>query len=340
MGRNFILIWMKIWLELNKGLSTVICQFVHQKRLSEPGLNLISKLFLKINRTIYDYLKSNFDPIVTLKINHYTLKLPFSHDLPFILKSFPLYSSNLSRLAKYTHKKYQNLTCIDIGANIGDSIAFLRKETEFPVLGIEGDSYFFEILKKNIFQFSNVFIENVYVGAESECVGKEIYRANGSAHLKESDQKMQIQAMPEILKKYPSFAESKLVKLDTDGYDGLILKGAIEFLESTKPVIFFEYDPFYLAKQNDDGISIFNTLLSINYQNLMIYDNTGNYLISLRLNESKHLEDIHQFFSGHSGRFYADICAFHAEDSDLFEIARIEEIKFFKDQKNKSNSIS
>ncbi|MBD2129906.1 hypothetical protein NDI39_22750 [Microcoleus sp. ZQ-A2] len=88
-------------------------------------------------------------PLISYKIAGFNLLLPFSHQLPFILKTYPLYSSNLARLAKYVKEKYEHLKFIDIGANIGDSIALLRKEAVFPILCIEGDEQFLSALEKN-----------------------------------------------------------------------------------------------------------------------------------------------------------------------------------------------
>jgi hypothetical protein len=47
-----------------------------------------------------------------------------------------------------------------------------------------------------------------------------------------------------VLLRKPILVNSKMLKIDTDGFDTLILKSAVDFLKRAKPIIFFEYDPF------------------------------------------------------------------------------------------------
>ena len=122
----------------------------------------------------------------------------------------------------------------------------------------------------------------------------------------------------------------KFIKIDTDGFDCLILRGSLSILKIAKPIVFFEYDPFFLSKQNDDGISIFAALSSIGYKKALIYDNFGDYILSIELTNSYQVEDLHNYISGCGGSRYYDICVFHSEDDDLFEKIRTSEIQFFK----------
>jgi FkbM family methyltransferase len=297
----------------------------HDTQLNRLKANIFTRLFYKIIKLS--------DPLISYKIAGFNLLLPFSHQLPFILKTYPLYSSNLARLAKYVKQKYEHLKFIDIGANIGDSIALLRKEAEFPILCIEGDEQFLSVLEKNATLFSEVYIIKAYLGECSNSIRGTTIKQGGTAHL--SDNKVgnniiEVKKLSDVLKDYPSFWQSKMIKVDTDGFDCKILRGAADFLKSAKPIIFFEYDPFFLSQQGDDGTSIFNDLSSYGYKNLLIYDNFGDLMFSTNINNSRLLEELHLYFSGRLGHRYCDICVFHTEDSDLFEIAREREIQFFE----------
>lgn len=283
-------------------------------------------------RLFYKIIKLS-DPLISYRIAGFDLLLPFSHQLPFILKTYPLYSSNLARLAKYVKQKYEHLKFIDVGANIGDSIALLRKEAEFSILCIEGDEQFLSVLEKNATLFSEVHIVQAYLGESSNSIRGTAIKQGGTAHLSENrvgDNIIEVKKLSDVLKDYPSFCQSKMIKVDTDGFDCKILRGAADFLKSAKPIIFFEYDPFFLAKQGDDGTSIFNDLSSYDYKNLLIYDNFGDLMLSVNINNYRLLEELHLYFSGRLGQRYCDICVFHSEDNDLFEIAREREIRFFE----------
>ncbi|HEY9298922.1 MAG TPA: FkbM family methyltransferase [Phormidium sp.] len=295
--------------------------------------NIFTKLFYKI-------IKFS-DPLISYEIAGFDMLLPFSHQLPFILKNYPYYSSNLARIAKYGKEKYQDIKFIDVGANIGDSIALLRKEAEFPILCIEGEDQFLSVLEKNANFFSEVHIIKAYLGESSNSIRGTTIKQGGTAHLSENkvgDNIIEVKKLSDVLKDYPSFWQSKMIKVDTDGFDCKILRGAADFLKSAKPIIFFEYDPFFLAEQGDDGISIFQDLSSYGYKSLLIYDNFGDLMLSANINNSRILEELHLYFSGRLGHRYCDICVFHTEDSDLFEIAREREIQFFENLRGRKEA--
>ena len=309
-------------------VQSIMYQIIHKKMTSNPRKGLVSKITYKFLKKAYEFIAATKNPLVNFQCGERTLKLPFSHDLPFILNAYPRYASNLGRIAKYVQERYKDLTFIDIGANIGDSVFILKAKAEFPVLCIEGDDYFFNILQDNVSQFSNVFSEKAYVGQETQEMKKEALRENGTAYLVSSTKNIPVKSLSSLLQEYPSFSLSKMLKIDTDGFDGFIIRGAIDFLKIAKPIIFFEYDPYLLSQQSDDGLSIFKSLREIGYRAIIIYDNFGEYMFSLNLEQTQILEEIHCYLLGRNNLFYADICAFHIEDFDLFEKIRALELDF------------
>lgn len=317
----------------SKKIIDLVIQFIYEQVFNASYNTRLMRFKSTIFNRLFHLILKTGDPLIKHDIGGVTLFIPFSHQLPFILKTYPLYSSNLARLAKYVKQKYEHLKFIDIGANIGDSIALLRKEAEFPILCIEGDEQFLSVLVKNAALFSEVYIIKAYLGEASNIIRGTTIKQGGTAHLSENkigDNLIEVKKLSDVLKDYPSFWQSKMIKVDTDGFDCKILRGAANFLKSAKPIIFFEYDPFFLAEQGDNGTSIFNDLSNYGYKNLLIYDNFGDLMLSVNINNSRLLEEIHLYFSGRLGHRYCDICVFHAEDSDLFEIAREREIKFFE----------
>ena len=297
----------------------------YSTRINRFKANIFTRLFYKI--------KKLGDPLIRYDISGFTLLLPFSHQLPFILKTYPYYSSNLARVAKYVKQKYENIKFIDIGANIGDSIAIVRKEAEFPILCVEGDEQFFSVLQKNAELFSDIYIAKTYVGEANQKLRVDTLKEGGTAHFREGtkgENFIEVKKISEILKDYPLFGDAKMIKIDTDGFDCKIIRGAADFLLIAKPVIFFEYDPFLLAEQGDDGISIFKYFSGLGYNHLLIYDNFGDLMLSTEIERYRLLEEIHLYFSGRLSHRYCDICVFHTEDSDLFETVRQEEMQFFE----------
>ena len=309
----------------------MLSQFIFNKILSLENKGIMSKILLEyFNRTRKMILRFN-DPLVNYKIGKYSFSIPLSHNLPHILKKYPNYSFSIGRIAKLIGEKYNTLSIIDIGANIGDSIAIIKIYIDCPILCIEGNERFFKICKHNSTFFSNINLEKVYVSIKTEHLKMKIQEDGGTAYLREdSADNIQTETLSDILKKNPLFLKSKFIKIDTDGFDCLILRGGLNILKIAKPIVFFEYDPFFLSKQNDDGISIFATLSSIGYKKALIHDNFGDYMSSIELTNSYQVEDLHNYISGRGGSRYYDICVFHSEDDDLFETIRTSEIEFFK----------
>ena len=308
-------------------------QIVYSSKLSESApKGITERIKAKIINAFFDRIKKN-NPFIEAHIGKFRIKLPFSHQLPFLLRDFPYYSTNLARIARLVHQKYPTLTLIDIGANVGDSVALLRTEDTFPILCIEGDDYFFPILQENAGKFQDVEIIKTYVGEQNKQFNAVSIELGGTAHLSQDDLSnniVYIERLSSILKERPRFTNSKMIKIDTDGFDNKIIRGSIDFLKIARPVVFFEYDPFFLSEQNDDGLSIFNTLFDIGYRKLLIYENNGEMLLSTDINNLTLLEDINNFYCGRKGTRYCDICAFHEEDIDLFTMIRKSEINFFK----------
>lgn len=314
----------------------MMAQWLYNLMISIPEKKFIYAAVLKIISLIRDLVvKIANDPLIKYKIGKFILYFPLSHELGIYKKVFPAYASNVGRIAKHVKARYKNLTFIDIGANVGDSIAILRNEEDFPILAIEGESRFYSILEKNSKQFPDVEIVNAFVGETSEEIKKKILKERGTSSLVEDKSgkdgsSAAVANLPGILKRKAAFYNSKMVKIDTDGFDNKIIRGAAEWLSEVKPVLFFEYDPFYLAKQSDDGLSVFSTLSSIGYKALLIYQNNGDYMFSMAPSDKVLSEEIHNYFSGRDRELYCDICAFPEEDIDLFENVRVAEMKFFK----------
>lgn len=300
----------------------MISQFI-QGRItgitSKGVLNLVLFKFFRILRRVF--LLAG-DPLVKSRIWGFEYQLPLSHDLPTNLKNHPGYSYNVSRIAKRVKEKYPSLALIDVGANIGDTVAVLRKESLFPILCIEGDPFFFSLLEKNTAQFKDVTLVRTYAGETDGPLPGSIHKEKGTSRISgsgEGGNAIGIRTLTGILAGRPDFARSKMLKTDTDGFDNRIIRGAKDFLAKTHPVIFFEYDPWCLEQAGDDGVSIFGFLDGLGYKHMIVYDNIGNYHAAMRPGDGETVRALHRAFSGFRSTRYCDICAFHAEDGDLFE---------------------
>lgn len=283
-----------------------------------------------IRRKLVKLISSVYDPLIDFKIGNQTIKIPLSHPLREILKIFPQLNYNLPRLVKFVSDREKDVKVIDIGANIGDTVAFIKNYADVPILCIDGDDKYISILKQNITQYKNISICHSLVGAETRKINLELKKERGTAYLVESKEKHNISTLEDILEKNPAFKNSRLLKIDTDGFDTIILKGSPNYLTRNRPILFFEFDPFLAKKNNDDPFRLIAYLKQCGYKYLIFYMNNGDYLLSCTVNDERMTNELIHYFSGRNIELYADICAFPESDKELFENFTAQEIDFFK----------
>ena len=272
------------------------------------------------------------DPEVSIKLEGMCLRLPLSHDLPIILRQHPAYSHNVGRVVSVFKQKYSDLFVVDIGANIGDSVAIIRGLSDCPILCIEGDEKFYSLLKRNVAPLEQVYVDKIFVGRRNETRANTLMRERGTARILDINgtSELRFQTLAQIFQRYPQFSRAKFIKIDTDGYDLEIIYGAENVLTESRSAIFFEYSPFHFENISLSNLGIFDFLESIGYDTALVWDNVGDFLMRLRLRDKALISDLHEYFSGRGGMKYADICVFHREDSDLIASARDAEVDFFR----------
>ena len=258
------------------------------------------------------------DPTVRYRVGSVELELPLSHELPFYQHDHPRYDRQLGTIAAELGGPV-----VDVGANVGDTAAAIRAESDVPILCVEGDPGYFALLERNAAAiraesdvpilcvegdpgFFALLERNAAAigGVETEQSLVEgpargrLERGAGTAHVVEGGAALRSKPLAQILDEHPAFARPALLKLDTDGMDVPILLANLTLLEQLRPVLFFEYDPALGA----DPV-VFERLREIGYATAEWYENTGEHVSTLEL--PAHL---HEDYVGHGGARYADVC--------------------------------
>jgi FkbM family methyltransferase len=271
------------------------------------------------------------------RIGRHTLTLPPGHKLDCFQKRYLRYDVAISEIARFVTEKYPEATAIDIGANIGDTAAAMRKFVDIPILCIEGNENFLPYLKKNIARLGpGVSVEEAFVGRSELSVGSnQVDTQNGTASINpekkdcNSNDAQGLKDLADILNANRVFSSPKLVKIDTDGYDFAIICHAKNILKRLKPILFFEYYLTGNPNEEVEEIEAINSLFEIGYGRHLIYDNFGNFLIAVDSRER--FEELNSFlrsnlFNG-VATYYLDVCSFCKSDEDLFWRIREYELK-------------
>ncbi len=277
-------------------------------------------------------------PMKSYRIGPYSLWLPLEHKLDVYQATWQRYDTALGSIAQVVFDKYPATTAIDIGANVGDSAALIRSYADVPVLCVEGNPEFVTYLERNAATIGRLEIAPCFVGSGEAAIGVEqIHSHGGTASIQAprdlgAGDTIPLKSLATLLQEYPHFQTVKLLKTDTDGFDFAIIAAAIEVIAQLQPVLYFEYDIAFSNSGVTEGLAVLQKLVDIGYDHFLVYDNFGNYLLSLSGQQRQQWVDLNAYLisnrlkSGTPAVFYLDICAFTEHDRDLFQALRQQEI--------------
>ena len=128
-------------------------------RINLPGCiynNIINSkglvnLFWRAMRRIFIKIYPNTP--CRMLIHGKIMAMPFDHALPMYLNDLPFYDQLPSRISQYIGARLKIVNCIDVGANIGDTIAAFKKSRNGALddfyVAIEPNPYYSNYLKIN-----------------------------------------------------------------------------------------------------------------------------------------------------------------------------------------------
>jgi glycogen synthase len=311
------------------GQQRAMTEFSQTKAVEQLEQVFQDLVFIKDSRLEFKYYR----------IGDYLIVLPLNHSLDRYQSIWKRYDTALGAIAQVVFQKYPQASAIDIGANVGDSAALIRTVAEVNVLCIEGNPEFLPYLEHNASIIGGTEIEACFVGTQGETVNlAEIISEGGTATIVKAvsnpEVGVQTKTLEAITQNYPTFQNAKLLKIDTDGFDFSIIQASKTTLARLRPLVFFEYDVAFTQDGANQGIRTIETLIEIGYEHFIVYDNFGNYLISLSSQDHDRFIDLTAHLVSNRRKsetpaiYYFDICAFTREDADLFEAIRKSEIKF------------
>jgi FkbM family methyltransferase len=283
-------------------------------------------------RRYFREYKKNKNGIVQVQVGNYKLFADAQHPIESYLAQHKYYAHNLTRIAKHLESKYQQYAIIDVGANIGDTIALFRSAGVNQLIYlIEGEPLYFSLLKKNLEQFDNAKIFETFLGEDDLVQEGAIESDRGTAKVTANVNKQISIKKLDSLAAENNFEPVKLLKVDTDGFDFKVLRGSFDYIKKHKPVLFFEYVAIYLKEQGEHGTQTLYSLQQLGYNKAIYYDNYGKMLISITLDNHLQVEQLFIYMSDKTGAFqYYDVCVFHTDDDALADDVITKEMAFYK----------
>jgi FkbM family methyltransferase len=259
------------------------------------------------------------------------MKINLSHQLPVYQTLHPSYDTLPRRLAAFLRGRHGALRCVDVGANIGDSVAAFMGGDNDRILAVEPNPKFFNLLKSNWGDDARVTTIDTICSSGSQNASFNILEKNGTASIVESQggTNMKQQPLDEIIATHSTFSVTNLIKIDTDGHDFEVLAGAAKTIASHRPAVLFECDVFGRVDYTECVLRTLKMYKSCGYDHCLIYDNRG-YLIGRYALDDHHTIKSLLFYQLTSDFQYFDLLVMAEPDLAAFQSA---EVRFFADER-------
>lgn len=230
---------------------------------------------------------------------------------------------SINEIKQLLESNFLNFKCetlLDIGANIGNHSLYFSKYFK-NIISFEPNPFTFEILKINTSHYPNVSINNFGLSTKKDLLymsedkrnlgGSKIY------HNKE-DIPSNLLVKEVYLKQLDSLnikasTNSVLIKLDVEGHEIYVLRGAINFIKAYNPVICFEQHTNDFSEGKSAVIEFLDGLGYEFYLFKSIYDsyksNFIKILFKLMMGDKYELKKISSF----KPDFYDSIISIHPD---------------------------
>ena len=224
----------------------------------------------------------------TLTGNYYLPRFAFKDLIRNEIIDNKIFDSQIYNTGKHYIK--DNTIVLDVGSNFGQlSVLFSKYKNNVEVYSFEASRYIFTILEKNIkINRANVKLFNNLVGnqTEQDCFIEKAnlckfntYGSNKIEILEDNIKQNYSVEKIKTLKLDDIYFDKKisLMKIDVQGHDLAVLKGARRLISEQKMPIIFEYEKDY---EKDFKYS---------FKDFEIFINEINYFIKIKIDNSNYL---------------------------------------------------
>ncbi|CAN5600885.1 FkbM family methyltransferase [soil metagenome] len=210
------------------------------------------------------------------RVHGFDVVLNQGDSYPSIVAAFPYFNAPLVELVHQMYRvRGQPIVVGDIGAAIGDTVLLLKQRCPDAVarfICVEGAAEFFELLRANMAQFNNVtIVQQLLASAERE-IPRLVQHHPGSAAAsgEELAAAIELDRVDAI-----SSANIDVLKIDVDGSDGEVIRGARQLLVRCAPAVIFEWHPKLLQQTGASFEGAFAALTEYGYDRFLWFTNTG-----------------------------------------------------------------
>lgn len=296
-------------IHVNRMASLIYNFFINTAGLSEK------KITSKIWQKMWQWSCNYFSVPVNTKVHGYNVIVNYGYLYPIFSRKFGSYNNPLVELVNQTYlAKNAPVNFVDIGAAIGDTVLLIYSNCPGMIKSfccVDGDQEFFAYLQSNLGNFDE---GKLIFSVLSSCATneRELIRTHlGTASAQGSNQV--------IAKPLDSvIAEAKIkdidvLKIDVDGFDGKVLKGSRNLLQSNQPSVIFEWHPILYDETKNSWMEPFDILNECGYDRFFWFDKYGNFSHFMSELDKKSIVNLGELClrNNHSFDWHYDIVALH-----------------------------
>jgi FkbM family methyltransferase len=252
---------------------------------------------------------------VSVEIGLFTIEIPSTSPLGRHYKEHPFTQRFLIHLIKSVHKQFPDLIAVDAGANVGDTLALIKTAADIPVICVEGDPVCAATLERNARQFTNTTIVKQYLNENDGTASMVIDKVDWNSTLVFDEtgggKAVTFTTLDSLLVSHPNSHNIHVIKVDCEGFDFRVLRGARSFMARQKPVLQFELNYFNLSVLKEDGKTFLHWLVSLGYKRFFVFESLGDFLFECPATCLDPLDGIIDYVRTADNRLaYLDIVAF------------------------------
>jgi FkbM family methyltransferase len=202
-----------------------------------------------------------------------------AYTYPIYARRYPSLNAPLIELVHLSREALgRPITFIDVGAAIGDTVLLIEANCRGAVgryLCIDGDAEFFGYLRHNLARFAHVRCVHQVLGATD---GPEpaLVRIHGGTASAQGAGEVAARRLDQVLSDQ-DVERVDLLKIDVDGFDGEVLRGARSLLSAHRPCVIFEWHPILCEQTGKDPYAHFRALAESGYERFAWFTKFGDF---------------------------------------------------------------
>lgn len=256
-------------------------------------------------------LTGGVDPACLIRVEGLAerILLPLSHQMPLYRSRHAQYDRVPMWLAQYIRETRGNLCMIDVGANVGDTVLATNPRSGDQYLALEPHPRYFPFLASNSSTVEACIALQLACGEiEGELGLAAAARGTaGPAVAAATSASVPQRPLDAIWREAWGAGRVDFLKIDTDGFDVQVLRGARAVLRAQQPWIFYECDATTSMDAAELHLSAFELLRELGYSHGLAFDNFGALRGEIEFADLKSLHRIIASQSPNGPVYYHDI---------------------------------